>query len=74
MSGTGHFLHTYKKNGTPLPSFEGEPVPVKIGDLKTFSEEIWDNLNEDNKISLVCRSIDLKTGETETVLFNKNTK
>lgn len=74
VNGTGHFLHTYKKNGTPLPSFEGEPVPVKIGDLKTFSEEIWDNLNEDNKISLVCRSIDLKTGETETVLFNKNTK
>ena len=56
-----------------MPSFEGEPEPVVIGnDLKAFAEEIWQSLNADNKISLYCRAYDLASGETESVLFNKN--
>ncbi len=71
VSGKGHFLHTYQGDGDPLPSFEGEPVPVRIGnDLKTFAEEIWAGLDPSNKISLYCRAIDLATGAYEDVLFN----
>ncbi len=74
-SGTGHYLHTYKKDGTPLPSFEGEPERVKIGnDLSAIAAEIWENLDADNKIALYCRAVDLKTGETERVLYNKYVK
>ncbi len=73
VSGTGHFVHTYRKNGSPLPSFEGEPVPVKLGsDLKEFADMLWENLNEENKISLVCRAIDLRTGAAESIVYNKN--
>ncbi len=75
VSGTGHFISTYQKDGKPLPSFAGEPVPVLVpNDLKAFADEIWSSLNEENKISLYCRAIDLKTGETENILYNKYTK
>lgn len=75
VSGTGHFISTYMKDGKPLPSFEGEPVPVMIpADLKDFADEIWNALDEENKISLYCRAIDLKTGETENILYNKYEK
>ncbi len=74
-SGTGHYLHTYQGEGRPLPSFAGEPEPVKIANgLRAMAEEIWENLNGDNKISLYCRAVNLKTGEAESVLFNKYTK
>ena len=75
VAGLGHFLHTYDTDGNPLPSFTGEPERVKIpNDLKAFAEEIWNSLNEENKISLYCRAIDLKTGEWEKVLYNKFTR
>ena len=71
--GEGHFIHTYMQDGNPLPSFEGEPVPVTIeGDLETFSWTVWDNLNADNKVSLFTRSIDLETGAVTSLLFNKH--
>lgn len=72
VAGVGHFLHTYITDGTPLPSFEGEPERVKMpSDLRQFAKEIWENLDAENKISLYCRSIELKTGKTESVLYNK---
>ncbi len=72
VNGTGHFLHTYQKNGDPLPSFEGEPERVRVpNDLKEFADEIWGNLDAENKISLYCRSVELKTGKVERILFNK---
>lgn len=72
VNGVGHFIHTYVTDGDPLPSFEGEPVPVRIpNDLKAFADEIWNSLDESNKISLYCRSICLKSGKTESVLINK---
>ncbi len=75
MRGTAHFLHTYQRDGNPPASFAGEPICVKIGnDIRAFADEIWDNLNEDNKISLYCRAIDLKTGDTASVLLNKYRK
>lgn len=71
--GLGHFIHTYKCDGDPIPSFEGEPTPVEIkGDIDEFTDMIWKNLNEDNKVSLFTRFIDLKTGEEETRIINKN--
>ena len=71
--GEGHFIHTYQQDGNPLPSFEGEPVPVTIeGDLETFSWTVWDNLNADNKVSLFVRYIDLKSGETQSLIYNKH--
>lgn len=73
-AGLGHFIHTYKCDGNPIPSFEGEPTPVEIStnDIDTFTSIIWNNLNEDNKVSLFTRFIDLKTGEEEDRIVNKN--
>ncbi len=72
VDGIGHFIHTYVSDGNPLPSFEGEPEPVVIGnDLKAFADEIWESLDENNKISLVCRAVSLKDGTTEKILYNK---
>ena len=62
-------------DGSPLPSFEGEPETVRIqGDLAQFTEMIWTNLNEDNKVSLYTSFIDLETGKAETMICNKNVK
>ena len=73
-AGTGHFLHTYERDGDPLPSFEGEPRRVTIAapDAETLAGELWPALNEDNKVSLFVRFIDLATGEAETVIRNKH--
>ena len=74
IAGTGHFIHTYQENLDPLPSFEGEPrkVAIHVTDAKSWAEELWANLNEDNKVSLFVRTIDLSTGETDTVIINKH--
>ncbi len=73
LAGEGHFIHTYMKDGNPLPSFEGEPKFVTIeGDMETFSKKLWDNLNLDNKVSLFVRFINIATGEVKTKIFNKN--
>ena len=71
--GLGHFIHTYKQDGDPIPSYEGEPTPVLIeGDINAFTASLWENLNQDNKVSLFVRIIDLTTGGTETRIVNKN--
>ena len=71
--GLGHFIHTYKCDGNPVPSYEGEPTPVEIqGDIDAFTQNLWENLNQDNKVSLFVRTIDLTTGGTETRIVNKN--
>ena len=72
-SGEGHFIHTYRCDGNPIPSFEGEPTLVTIsGDIDTFCENVWQNLNSDNKVSLFIRFIDLDTNESETRIINKH--
>lgn len=71
--GEGHFIHTYMHDGDPLPSFEGEPKLVSIpDDMNTFTNMLWDSLNEDNKVSLFVRYIDIATGTYETKIINKN--
>ena len=73
VAGEGHFIHTYMHDGNPLPSFEGEPKLVKInGDIDEFTNMVWTNLNEDNKVSLFVRFIDIETREYETRIVNKN--
>ena len=73
VPGEGHFIHTYMHDGDPLPSFEGEPKLVKIpNDMEAFATDLWDSLNEDNKVSLFVRYIDIKTGKYETKIINKN--
>ena len=73
VAGEGHFIHTYMHDGNPLPSFEGEPKLVKInGDINEFTNMVWTNLNEENKVSLFVRFIDIETGEYETRIVNKN--
>ena len=72
-NGEGHLIHTYQGDGNPLPSFEGEPTLVKIsGNLDEFTGLIWNSLNEENKVSLFTRFINLKNGLTETRIVNKN--
>lgn len=74
-AGEGFFIHTYRCDGNPIPSFDGEPERVELeGDLDAFTELLWDSLNPDNKVSLFTRSIDLTTGETETRILNKYQK
>ena len=73
QNGQGHYIHTYMGDGNPLPSFEGEPVKVKVsGGIEEFTNEIWNSLNEDNKVSLFVRFIDLETGKYEEKIINKN--
>ncbi|MCR5772222.1 MAG: IMP cyclohydrolase [Butyrivibrio sp.] len=73
VAGKGYFIHTYMGDGNPLPSYEGEPTEVEIaGDIDTFTQMIWNALNEDNKVSLFTRFIDIKTGEYTTRIVNKN--
>ena len=73
VPGVGHFIHTYHADGNPLPSFEGEPEKVRIGNcIDEFTQDVWNNLNEDNKVSLFVRYIDLATGEADTRIVNKN--
>ena len=60
-------------DGNPLPSFCGEPKKVKIeGDIEEFTKSLWESLNEENKVSLFVRFIDLKTGQAQTKIVNKN--
>ena len=71
--GTGRFISTYMHDGDPLPSFEGEPVRILTDDsLDHFTETIWDALDQDNKVSLFTRFIDLETGTFESRIVNKN--
>jgi len=73
VNGLGHFIHTYKCDGNPIPSFVGEPERVIISsDIDTFTNNLWDNLDKDNKISLYVRYINIKTKEIEDRLINKN--
>ncbi len=73
IAGSGHFIHTYMGDGSPLPSFEGEPVPVDIpDDIDSFTNGLWESLNADNKVSLFVRYIDIESGKTETRIINKN--
>ena len=73
-AGVGHFIHTYESDGNPLPSFEGEPrrVAVTAPDAETLANDLWLALNEDNKVSLFVRYIDLATGDDETSIINKH--
>ena len=73
IAGEGRFIHTYMHDGNPLPSFEGEPEKVHIeGDIDKFTDEVWNALNEENKVSLFVRFINIETGEYETRIKNKN--
>ena len=73
INGLGHFIHTYECNGNPIPTFQGEPERVSIpDDINEFAENIWNNLNSDNKISLYVRYIDLNDGSEQNVMYNKN--
>lgn len=73
VAGEGRFIHTYMHDGNPLPSFEGEPKLVEIqGDIDTFANKVWNSLNEENKVSLFVRFIDIATGNYETRIINKN--
>ena len=73
LAGEGHFISTYKCNGTPIPSFTGEPLRVALDeeDLNEYAGKLWEALNEDNKVSLFVRAIDLKTQGYEDVIINK---
>jgi hypothetical protein len=70
--GLGHFIHTYVQDGSPLPIFEGEPERVEIGqDMEDFARQVWESLNEENKISLFVQYTSLETGEACQLIFNK---
>lgn len=74
LAGEGRLIHTYMSDGNPLPSFEGEPVLVEIDndDIDSFANKIWNALNEENKVSLFVRYIDIETGCFESRIINKN--
>ena len=73
LCGLGHFIHTYVCDGNPIPTFQGEPERVKIDDdIDAFTNNLWENLDKENKISLYVRYTDLKSGKVENRLINKN--
>ena len=72
-AGEGHFISTYMHDGNPLPSFEGEPKWMSIpDDMDAFADTLWNSLNEENKVSLFVRYIDIATGKYESKIINKN--
>ena len=74
LAGEGHFIHTYQENLNPLPSFEGEPrrVSCDAPDAASFTETLWKNLNEENKVSLYVCYVDLSDGSLDEVIVNKH--
>ncbi|MDD6098898.1 MAG: IMP cyclohydrolase [Oscillospiraceae bacterium] len=73
IKGEGHFIHTYMGDGNPLPSFEGEPKLIGVsGNIDEFTDMLWNSLNEDNKVSLFVRYVNLEDGTEETRIVNKN--
>ncbi len=73
VAGEGRFIHTYMQDGDPLPSYEGEPTLVALDqDIDSFTNLVWESLNEENKVSLFVRYIDIETGKYETRIVNKN--
>ncbi|MCC8068271.1 MAG: IMP cyclohydrolase [Ruminococcus sp.] len=74
LNGQGHFIHTYMGDGNPLPSFEGEPklISIDTNNIDDFTNMLWSSLNEDNKVSLFTRFINIQTGETMSRTINKN--
>lgn len=73
VAGEAHFIHTYMHDGNPLPSFEGEPKLVEaLDNMEEFADLLWNSLNEENKVSLFVRYIDIDTGNYETKIVNKN--
>lgn len=73
LRGVGHFIHTYVQDGDPIPTFVGEPERVAVpNDIDAFTRDLWDNLDEGNRISLYVRFVDLATGEVRNRMINKN--
>lgn len=73
QKGIGHFIHTYKCDGNPIPSFYGEPEEVALpGSAAELAQLVWENLNADNKVSLYVRAVPLDGGDPETIIINKN--
>ena len=74
LAGQGHFIHTYQGDGSPLPSFAGEPTQIAVPwtTPEDCAKAVWENLNEENKVSLFIRFIDLESGEGKSVIVNKN--
>ena len=73
LNGLGHFIHTYVTDGNPIPTFQGEPERVAIGNCaEEFTKNIWENLNADNKISLYTNWVNLTTGEEKVTIINKH--
>ena len=73
VAGEAHFIHTYMHNANPLPSFEGEPKLVDtMDDMDAFGDMVWNSLNEDNKVSLFIRYINIEDGSVQSKIYNKN--
>lgn len=73
LCGEGHFIHTYMGDGNPLPSFEGEPEKIAtVNDIDAFTDMLWNSLNEDNKVSLFVRYINVETKQATDRIVNKN--
>ncbi len=74
LPGYGRIIHTYQNDENPLPSFEGEPVLVKLvkESFETYAQHMWESLNEDNKISLYVTQFEPGSDEIKTIIFNKN--
>lgn len=73
IAGQGHFIHTYQCNGSPLPSFMGEPIVIATeNDIDSFADKIWSGLNTDNKVSLFVRMRNIFSGQCKTVIINKH--
>ncbi len=74
LAGEGRFIHTYQQDGDPLPGFEGEPTRVAVDgeDIDSFAKGIWESLDEENKVSLFVRYIEIETGRYESRIINKN--
>ena len=73
VAGVGHLIHTYKTDGNPIPTFEGEPREIELNnDFEQFTEDLWASLDSENKVSLFVRYINLKDKSEKTKIINAN--
>lgn len=73
QAGLGHGITTYQGDGSPLPSFAGEPVVLPIAStLQANLDLYWNALDVNNRVSLLVKSIEVATGKEEILIVNRH--
>ncbi len=74
QKGFGFCVTTYTGDGNPLPSFDGNPLLMPLtGNSEAIAQTYWRALNEENRVSLVVKTIP-RSSPTTVRIINKFSK